>query len=486
VSDADSDPDRGAHAGGAVEDLRLTPARAHAGGAVEDLRLTPARKTAYATGDFTVNAVLTSLSMIYATYFLIQVAGLRPELAGAVQLVGRSFDAFTDPAMGRISDLARFRMGRRRPFFLIGALPFGATFALLWVDLGSDSQWAMFAYYTAVYVLLSLSMTVLSVPYLALQPEMALGYDARTSLNTYRNAGSVIGVFAAVAFRPTANALGGGAAGFALAGVVYGVAMALPWLLVFRVSWERPEFQRRVAQLSFREGVRVVARHRTFRQLVALYLCGRVSMDLIAAMLILYFAHCIGRGEDFEPMMLIFLTSVVLSLPVWLRISTHANKSTIFIVGSVWWMASQVVLLLAQPDWPRWTLLLFAPLAGFGYAVVDLMPWSMVGEVVDEDDLATGERREGLYNGFFTFLRKLAGTVAVWLALTLLGGLGFARDGEQSEAVVTAIRLLASVGPAVFLGLGVWFARGYPLTREAHARIVAALAARDAGRRDAG
>jgi GPH family glycoside/pentoside/hexuronide:cation symporter len=262
--------------------------------------------------------------------------------------------------------------------------------------------------------------------------------------------------------------------------------MALPWLLVFRVSWERPEFQRRVAQLSFREGVRVVARHRTFRQLVALYLCGRVSMDLIAAMLILYFAHCIGRGEDFEPMMLIFLTSVVLSLPVWLRISTHANKSTIFIVGSVWWMASQVVLLLAQPDWPRWTLLLFAPLAGFGYAVVDLMPWSMVGEVVDEDDLATGERREGLYNGFFTFLRKLAGTVAVWLALTLLGGLGFARDGEQSEAVVTAIRLLASVGPAVFLGLGVWFARGYPLTREAHARIVAALAARDAGRRDAG
>jgi Na+/melibiose symporter-like transporter len=76
--------------------------------------------------------------------------------------------------------------------------------------------------------------------------------------------------------------------------------------------------------------------------------------------------------------------------------------------------------------------------------------------------------------------------VAVWLALTLLGGLGFARNGEQSEAVVTAIRLLASIGPAVFLGLGVWFARGYPLTREAHARIVAALSARDAARGDAG
>ena len=58
----------------------------------------------------------------------------------------------------------------------------------------------------AIYVVLSVSMTVLAVPYLALQPEMALGYDARTSLNAYRNAGSLVGVFAAIAVRPTGRA----------------------------------------------------------------------------------------------------------------------------------------------------------------------------------------------------------------------------------------------------------------------------------------
>ncbi len=444
---------------------------------IEDPRLTPARKSVYALGDFTVNTVLSSLSIVYVTYFLTLVVGLRPELAGAVQLIARTVDAFTDPAMGRISDLCHWKLGRRRPFFLIGALPFGLFFALLWVDLPLESQGAMFAYYTVVYVLLSISMTVLSVPYLALQPEMAIGYDARTSLNTYRNAGSVLGVFAAVAFRPVANALGDGAAGFALAGIVFGIVMTLPWFAIFSVTWERPDFQSRPTALSFREGIRLVAGHDSFRRLTGLYLCGRVSMDLTGAMMILYFTHWIGRSGDFEPMMFIFLSTVLLSLPIWLRVARRLEKSTVFTIGAVWWMVGQFVLLAAQPEWPRWIILVFAPLIAVGYAVVDLMPWSMLGEVVDEDDLANGERREGVYNGFFMFVRKLAGTAAVALALGLLGALGFSKDA-QPESAVTAIRWLASVGPAVFLALSIWFARGYPLTRRAHEEILDGLSRR--------
>ena len=66
----------------------------------------------FALGDFTVNAVLTSLALLYFTHYLLVVVGLRPELAGAVQLIGRAIDAFADPAMGRISDRCRWRWGR--------------------------------------------------------------------------------------------------------------------------------------------------------------------------------------------------------------------------------------------------------------------------------------------------------------------------------------------------------------------------------------
>jgi GPH family glycoside/pentoside/hexuronide:cation symporter len=112
---------------------------------------------------------------------------------------------------------------------------------------------------------------------------------------------------------------------------------------------------------------------------------------------------------------------------------------------------------------------------------MDLMPWSMLGEVVDEDDLATGERREGIYYGLFMFLRKLAGTVAVSIALLLLGMLGYTSFGPQPESALTAIRWLTSIAPAAFLVLSVWFARSYRLTRERHAEILAELARRDAG-----
>ena len=70
----------------------------------------------------------------------------------------------------------------------IGAVPFGMSFALLWWVVPVESQLLKFAYYTAVYTLLSVAMTVVAVPYLSLQPEMATGYDARTRLNAFRNA----------------------------------------------------------------------------------------------------------------------------------------------------------------------------------------------------------------------------------------------------------------------------------------------------------
>jgi sugar (glycoside-pentoside-hexuronide) transporter len=445
----------------------------------EDPRLRPLRKAIYATGDLTVNAFLSVLSIVYVTYFLTQVAGMRPELAGAVQLVGRSLDAFSDPMMGRISDRCRWKAGRRRPFFLLGALPFGFFFALLWIDLSGASQATLFAYYTTVFILGSLAMTTVSVPYLALLPEMAIGFDARTSLNTWRNAGAVIGVFAAVAFRPVANALGGGSAGFAAAGALFGVVLAAPWIAIHRVSWERPDFQARVPHMGFRDGMRLLLRHKTFRQLTGMYLCGRVSMDLIGAMLILYFTHYLGRSDDFEWMMLCFLSAVLLSLPVWLMLARHLEKATVFTIGTLWWAAGQLAFLAVQPDWPRWTVFAFAPVIALGYAVVDLMPWSMIGEVVDEDELASGERREGIYNGFFMFVRKLAGMAGVAFAMFVLGRTGFVKGDVQPAAAVDAIRGFATAVPALLLLLSAWFARGYPLTRAAHARILDELSARE-------
>jgi Na+/melibiose symporter-like transporter len=206
-------------------------------------------------------------------------------------------------------------------------------------------------------------------------------------------------------------------------------------------------------------------------------------MDLLAAMLILYFTYCLGRSEDFELGMLASLTAALVALPLWLQLARRLDKDTVFILGALLWMAIQIALSLATPEWPSAALLGLMCVAGAGFAAVDLMPWAMLGEVIDEDDLATGERREGLYNGLFLFLRKLAGAAAVLLALGLLDLAGFVQGEEQPEAVRRIILLLTTLVPAACLALGIWFARGYPLTRDRHLEIIDQLRRRAAGRR---
>lgn len=468
----------GAEPEGGPRGCRAGGAQARAGEGAPR-RLTRLRKAVYALGDVTINTGFAALTLIYASYFLTQVAGLRPALAGLVPLIGRFVDAVTDPLMGRLSDRTRLRGGRRRPYFLLGCIPYGLGFAALWVDVPLAGEAVRFAYYAGAYCLFSLAMTVLSVPYLAIQPEMALDYDERTSLNTWRTVGSLVGVILAVALRPVADALGGGSAGFAAAGIAFGALLALPWLAVYRVTFERPEL--RAAERDdpgFVEGLRLAFTHHAFSRLTALYIAGRIAMDVAGALLILYATWWLGRSRDFEWIMLVFLLSVIAALPFWLHLARGREKSRIFMIGCVGWAVFGALLAALRPEWPRWVGFVLIPLVGVGYAVVDLMPWSMLGEVIDEDELRTGVRREGLYHGVFTFVRKIAGAVGVFLVLGVLDLAGFDRGAEQPESARQAIRLLTAFGPTVFLLAALWLARDYPLTRARHAEIVRELEGR--------
>ncbi len=107
----------------------------------------------------------------------------------------------------------------------------------------------------------------------------------------------------------------------------------------------------------------------------------------------------------------------------------------------------------------------------------------MLGDVIDEDELATGERREGIFVGFFMFLRKLGGATGVLLvaaALEVVGYDGTIAAEAQSQLTVQAIRSLTSFGPSLFLLLAVLVAMRYSLTRAAHEDISLQLVRRRA------
>jgi sugar (glycoside-pentoside-hexuronide) transporter len=435
-------------------------------------------------GEHSIALTLSAVSLVYVWY-LVRVVGMEPALAASIPMLGRTVDALTDPLMGRLSDLTRSRAGRRRPYFLLGALPFGLSFALLWLDPGLESAAAQFALYAAVYVFYALASTVVSVPYVAVISEVAPEFDDRTSLNAYRSALNMLGTLVAAAgLRPLAAALGRDGPDFFLAGCALGAWVALPWLVIYAAVRER-SVQPVAAAAGLRASLAALSTHPAYLQLTGMYVCGRIAIDLVAALLLFYFDDWLDRPQDFEPVMALFLVSAAAALPLWVRLAQRTDKRRVFAWGCAWWGASLLLLLALRPEFPpRWAVFAIVALAAVGYGVVDMMPWSMLADVVDEDELRSGERREGLYGGSFTFLRKLGGAAGVLLAGLALQAAGYVEGAErQTESSRQAVRWLTAVGPALFLGLGLVLARSYRLTRERHGEIRAELERRQARQR---
>jgi glycoside/pentoside/hexuronide:cation symporter, GPH family len=114
-----------------------------------------------------------------------------------------------------------------------------------------------------------------------------------------------------------------------------------------------------------------------------------------------------------------------------------------------------------------------------------VVPWSMVADVVEEDELRTGQRREGIYAGYLVFFRKLAGAISLFFVGWVLKFTGFISSTtggvefiEQPAAALLALRFFVSVVPAIMLCLAIVVAWRYPLDREAHAELRRRLAER--------
>jgi GPH family glycoside/pentoside/hexuronide:cation symporter len=122
------------------------------------------------------------------------VLGINPGLAGTALLVGKlTWDAINDPVFGYLSDRTRTRLGRRRPYMLLGAVPLGLATWLLYSIPGGLTGAVAFLTILATFLLFDTFHTLASVPYYALTPELTHDYDERTSLTAVRMVFSVIG-----------------------------------------------------------------------------------------------------------------------------------------------------------------------------------------------------------------------------------------------------------------------------------------------------
>ncbi|GAB4333296.1 MAG: MFS transporter [Leptolyngbyaceae cyanobacterium] len=458
-------------------------------------------KLAYGAGDLGP-AITANILAVFLLIFLTNVAGLNAALAGSVLMIGKVWDAINDPIVGILSDRSRSRWGRRLPWMFWGAIPFGVFFFLEWIvpSFGSDpetNQWGLFWYYVVIAILFNNFYTIVNLPYTALTAEITLDYDERTSLNSFRFAFSIggsilslvvaLGVFALFKNNPTQQYL-------ALAGAC-AILSVLPlyWCVfgirkrVLAIERHRQETTAVEQPIPLLEQIRIAFSNRPYLFVIGIYLCSWLAVQNTVAIIPYFVKSWMGLTEqDFTQVVIAVQVTALIMLFVWTRLSQRIGKKAVYFMGMTLWIIAQIGLFFLKPHQVSFMYFL-AVLAGFGVSTAYLVPWSMIPDVIELDELNTGQRREGVFYSFMVVLQKVGLAIGLFLVGQILNVSGFisAAAGQpeptQPESALTAIRWMIGPLPALVLVIGLLLAYLYPITKEAHAEILLKLQERKGG-----
>lgn len=452
-------------------------------------KLSTRTKLAFGAGDLGP-AIMAAINGFFLLDFLINLAGLRPGVAGTILLVVKLWDAVNDPIVGWLTDRTQSALGRRRPWLLFGAVPFGLAFFLHWVVPPLDDT-GRFWYYLIVALMLDTALTGVGVPYTALTAELTPDYDERTSLNAFRFAFSILGGVLAAFFHTQIVAAfpGQPLIGNSVSIFIWAVVAVAGFLVTFAGTRE-PEYrpQTETKEPGFLEGFLIAFRNRAFVLVTVIYLLSWLTLQFVQNNLFIYARDWVGVDVGVFGFILLALQfSAFAWLLVWARVSERVGKQRVYYIGATVLVAVLLGLFFIQPNQ---TPLLFglAIVAGAGVSVCYLVPWSLLPDVIELDELETGQRREGIFYGFFVFLQKLGLSLGLFISGQVLDLAGYipAEPGQavppQPETVLLALRFLVGPAGALIILLSFIAVYLYPITKQKHAEIRAELEKRKRGK----
>jgi glycoside/pentoside/hexuronide:cation symporter, GPH family len=452
-------------------------------------KLTLPVKLAYGAGD--LGAGLTSQFLsFFLLIFLIDVAGMSPLVAGSVLAFGKVWDAINDPLVGMLSDRTKTRWGRRYPWMFLTAIPFGLSYFLIWIKPGFENPSLQFWYYVVITTLFQVFFTTTNLPYTALTAEMSNNYDEGTELTSFRLAFSVAGGVAILVIAGIAGQLiqdeaqrymilgiaGGLISVFSIYWCIFGTyGYTHKKALVQKQSLNAMANPEEISE-SFFQQLRLVLSNRPFLFVVGIYMFSWLALQITAAIIPFYAKF--WMETDGSLVALLVQGPAVIMMFVCARLSKRIGKKNLYFLGSGLWILVQTALYFLQPGQ---TSILYGLclLASFSIATAYIVPWSILPDVIDFDELKTGQRREGTFYAFMTLLQKFGLAIGLFLVGAALEASGFAKDSAtQPDSALDAIRFFIGPVPLLFVICGAILVYFYPITREAHTEIMLKLAER--------
>jgi GPH family glycoside/pentoside/hexuronide:cation symporter len=428
----------------------------------------------YGVGEIPITATM-GLVGIYVLLFYNSVMRLDGALAGFGVTAGLVVDALIDPYIGFRSDRSKKSLGRRQSYMLAGCLGMGPCFWALLSPPQHLGTWPLFAWLLVSSLLFRLCFATYRIPYMSLGAELSADYDERTRVIAVRSLIGLLGMGGAATLpvllflRQAAGGVDGKLqyAGYPKMGLAFGAVMTMCGLVaVFGTQSRRTFGEVRLAAIreeagQFFQGMWLFFKNRDFRTLwLAFILCSlAVVVNFSLNVHFLKWYAGIENARWLSAVQVAFYSGAGVGVAAWIWIAKRGEKRN-FYAGSVFGLVTILVLssvlvgrghLLGTGD-PRW-LIVGNAIAGLFASALWVLPFSMMADVVDEDELRSGMRREGACFGIMNFGEKLASGGGLLLSGLLLSRFVHLAPGTevQSGGVIERIGISYGIVPGLLL-----------------------------------
>ena len=422
----------------------------------------------------------------FFTVFLTKALGMPAALVGTIPLVGKVWDAVTDPMMGNITDRTKSKFGAKRFYILIGGIVSALTFILMWLTIDTTNVAVLYVFYLLMYCLFSTGFTILMVPYNGLLPDMIDDYTIRSKFSSVRMIWSTLGSMVCGLVPTFLIRDNRDTAAYLTCAFIFGALFLMTTLVTFFGSWEKQKEPVKTSLAeSFPQAASVFQSH-SFRLFIGIYLFGQCGMDFVSGMAVYYVDDVLnGYGNGyFTYLMAVLLIAQLTGMLVFAPIMSHTSKKFTILLGAPIRLVGTLGLLAFSHEGANIVpILVMTALIGFGNAATVSAIFAIMADMAEVDELITSIHRPGIVSGMATFARKISSGLSAAIIGFLLSAVGYDEvianaGGRQAASTQEGIALIYIIVPAILITGLIIVGAIFPLTAKEFAIIQKEIARR--------
>lgn len=419
--------------------------------------------------------------------FLNKALGIPSAIAGAIIMASKAWDAISDPLMGAISDNTHTRIGRRRPYLILGGILIIFALGMVFAPVNSFSLAGKIVWVTVAYLFYNTVSTISQVPYCSLASDISPDFKERNKANSIKLIFTIISggicyllpliIFEAYTRKHTINAI----EFWLIITLFFGMLFGVPLILCGLFVKERAVYNSEKIKFSFKS-YKDPYTIKSYRWHIIMYVTSFMCMDIISALAVFY-ANDVWHGKalfgkEFSALFIVapLMVSAALMYPVIRTLMNKKTKQYAFRAGLPCYIAGGIALAILPTSAPVILVPIFAMIMGIGFGGAQMMPWIIFPDTVDIGELKLGYRPTGSFSGMMTLIRKLAGAVAILLVGIVLEAVGQIPtvDGvyiQQPASVLIGIRAIMGISIVILIGIAMFASFKYKVNNEKLERI---------------